>query len=92
MIKIQRMRWVILNLIVLVTVINILDRGTLNYMWQDGKDKISVEVIQPLAFSRALIGLGEAGPWPGTTKSNAEWFPIKERAIAQGFRYNSCSC
>ncbi len=57
MIKIQRMRWVILSLIAIVTVINILD-----------------------------------GPWPGTTKSNAEWFSIKERAIAQGFRYNSCSC
>ncbi len=162
--KIQGMRWVILSLIVLVTVINILDRGTLNYMWQDGKDKITGEVIQPgiaselqiisnemspeqkqqkskevfawiniffmlaygfsqllsgilydkvgtrngfsisafiwgsaialtsvvgsirsLTFFRILLGLGEAGPWPGTTKSNAEWFPIKERAIAQGF-------
>lgn len=28
--------------------------------------------------------IGEAGPWPGTTKSNAEWFPQKERAFAQG--------
>ena len=43
--KIQGMRWVILSLIVLVTVINILDRGTLNYMWQDGKDKITGEVL-----------------------------------------------
>lgn len=34
---------------------------------------------------RMLLGLGEAGPWPGTTKSNAEWFPQKERALAQGF-------
>jgi len=162
--KIQGMRWVILGLIVLVTVINILDRGTLNYMWQDGKDKITGEVVQLgiaselhivsndmapeerqqkskevfawinivfmlaygisqllsgvmydkvgtrngfsisaliwggaisltslvggvrlLALFRVLLGLGEAGPWPGTTKSNAEWFPIKERAIAQGF-------
>lgn len=162
--KIKGMRWVILSLIVLITVINILDRGTLNYMWQDGKDKITGEVVQPgiaselhiinadmspqeqqqkskevfaliniafmlaygisqlvsgamydrvgtrkgfsisaliwggaialtslvagvrqLAFFRIMLGLGEAGPWPGTTKSNAEWFPIKERAIAQGF-------
>ncbi len=162
--KIQGMRWVILSLIVLVTVINILDRGTLNYMWQDGIDKTTGMVVQPgiasdlhiisgemtpderqqkskevfawinitfmlayglsqllsgilydkvgtrhgfsisaliwgaaisltslaggvrlLAFFRVLLGLGEAGPWPGTTKSNAEWFPIKERAIAQGF-------
>ena len=162
--RINGMRWVILSLIVLVTVINILDRGTLNYMWQDGKDKTTGMVVQPgiaselhivsndmapeerqqkskevfawiniafmlaygvsqllsgvlydrvgtrngfcisaliwggaisltslvggvrlLAFFRVMLGLGEAGPWPGTTKSNAEWFPIKERAIAQGF-------
>lgn len=162
--KIKGMRWMILSLIVLVTVINILDRGTLNYMWQDGKDKTTGVVVQrgiaselnivnddmspdekqqkakeafawiniafmlaygvsqlvsgaiydrvgtrngfsisaliwggaialtslvtsvrQLAFFRVMLGLGEAGPWPGTTKSNAEWFPIKERAIAQGF-------
>jgi ACS family hexuronate transporter-like MFS transporter len=162
--KIKGMRWVILSLIVLVTIINILDRGTLNYMWQDAKDKNTGLVIQKgiaselniindsmtieeqqqkskevfawinisfmlayglsqilsgalydkvgtrkgfsisaliwggaitltalvtglkqLAFFRIVLGLGEAGPWPGTTKSNAEWFPIKERAIAQGF-------
>jgi ACS family hexuronate transporter-like MFS transporter len=162
--KIKGMRWVILSLIVLVTVINILDRGTLNYMWQDAKDKETGVVLQKgiaselhiinenmspeeqqqkgkeafaliniafmiaygisqlvsgamydkvgtrmgfnisaliwggaialtslvtgvrqLAFFRVMLGLGEAGPWPGTTKSNAEWFPIKERAIAQGF-------
>lgn len=162
--KIKGMRWVILSLIVLVTVINILDRGTLNYMWQDAKDKETGLILQKgiaselhiindnmspeekqqkgkeafaliniafmiaygisqlvsgamydkvgtrmgfnisaimwggaialtslvtgvrqLAFFRVMLGLGEAGPWPGTTKSNAEWFPIKERAIAQGF-------
>ncbi len=33
---------------------------------------------------RMALGLGEAGPWPGTVKSNAEWFPTKERALAQG--------
>jgi ACS family hexuronate transporter-like MFS transporter len=37
-----------------------------------------------LSFFRVLLGLGEAGPWPGTVKSNAEWFPLKERAFAQG--------
>ena len=44
--KIKGMRWVILSLIVLVTVINILDRGTLNYMWQDSKDRTTGAVIQ----------------------------------------------
>ncbi|MFI3332439.1 MAG: MFS transporter [Rikenellaceae bacterium] len=33
---------------------------------------------------RMALGLGEAGPWPGTVKSNAEWFPTNERALAQG--------
>lgn len=37
-----------------------------------------------LTFFRVMLGLGEAGPWPGTTKSNAIWFPQKERAFAQG--------
>jgi len=37
---------------------------------------------------RTFLGLGEAGNWPGATKSNAEWFPVKERALAQGI-FNS---
>ncbi len=40
--------------------------------------------LKSLTFFRVMLGLGEAGPWPGTTKSNAEWFPQKERAFAQG--------
>ena len=161
--KVNGLRWVILSMILLVTIINILDRGTLNYMWQDERDKATGIVIRHgiaselgiindamtpevrqakgkqvlswvniyfmLAYGLSqivsgkvydkigtrkgfivsaliwggavtltsfatglyslvtlgvIIGLGEAGPWPGTTKSNAEWFPIKERAMAQG--------
>lgn len=33
---------------------------------------------------RALLGVSEAGNWPGATKANAEWFPVNERALAQG--------
>jgi len=40
--------------------------------------------LSSLSFFRVMLGLGEAGPWPGAVKSNAEWFPIKERAFAQG--------
>lgn len=36
------------------------------------------------AFFRSVLGLSEAGNWPGAVKSNAEWFPAKERATAQG--------
>lgn len=37
-----------------------------------------------IGFLRTTLGISEAGNWPGAVKSNAEWFPIKERAIAQG--------
>jgi ACS family hexuronate transporter-like MFS transporter len=40
--------------------------------------------ILSFSFFRVTLGLGEAGNWPGAVKSNAEWFPVKERAIAQG--------
>lgn len=43
-----------------------------------------------LSFSifRAILGIAEAGNWPGAAKGNAEWFPTKERALAQGI-FNS---
>jgi len=43
-----------------------------------------------LSFSifRSLLGVAEAGNWPGAAKANAEWFPTKERAFAQGI-FNS---
>ena len=39
-----------------------------------------------LSFSivRAMLGISEAGAWPGAVKANAEWFPARERALAQG--------
>ena len=40
------------------------------------------------SFFRALLGVAEAGNWPGAAKGNAEWFPTKERAFAQGI-FNS---
>jgi MFS transporter, ACS family, hexuronate transporter len=36
------------------------------------------------SFFRALLGVSEAGNWPGATKASAEWFPVNERALAQG--------
>ncbi|CAL2078961.1 MFS transporter, ACS family, hexuronate transporter [Tenacibaculum sp. 190524A05c] len=41
-----------------------------------------------LSFVRGMLGLGEAGLWPGAVKSNGEWFPVKQRALAQGI-FNS---
>ncbi|MGI9229132.1 MAG: MFS transporter [Gammaproteobacteria bacterium] len=44
--------------------------------------------VAGFGLARFGLGIGEAGNWPGATKSNAEWFPIKERALAQGI-FNS---
>ncbi|NNF66388.1 MAG: MFS transporter [Gammaproteobacteria bacterium] len=44
--------------------------------------------LTSFAVFRGLLGISEAGNWPGATKANAEWFPIKERALAQGI-FNS---
>ncbi|HTH38948.1 MAG TPA: MFS transporter [Pyrinomonadaceae bacterium] len=39
-------------------------------------------------FVRFLLGLGEAGNFPASIKTVAEWFPKKERALATGI-FNS---
>jgi MFS transporter, ACS family, aldohexuronate transporter len=38
--------------------------------------------LSSLSFFRFLLGAGEAGNWPGAAKVSAEWFPIRERALA----------
>ncbi|QJD94909.1 MFS transporter [Mucilaginibacter robiniae] len=40
------------------------------------------------AFVRSLFGIGEAGNFPASIKTVAEWFPKKERALATGI-FNS---
>ena len=37
---------------------------------------------------RFLLGLGEAGNWPGAAKVIAEWFPIRQRALGMAI-FNS---
>lgn len=139
--KLRGLRWWIIGLVCLATVINYIDRSALAIMWPDisedldmsksdyalilniflvayavgqsvsGKmfDKIGTRAgfvisitvwgiatslhalargVFSFSFFRILLGLGEAGNWPGAVKSNAEWFPQKERALAQGI-FNS---
>jgi ACS family hexuronate transporter-like MFS transporter len=139
--KLPGLRWWIVGLIGLATVVNYIDRSSLAVMWPDiskdlGLNKsdyagilsffmvayavgqsisgrlfdrvgtrlgfvISIVVwsiscaLHGLARSlasfglfRALLGLSEAGNWPGAAKANAEWFPVRERALAQGI-FNS---
>ena len=139
--KLKGLRWWIIFLIFLATVINYIDRTAFALLWPgmgkdlgmdnsdyaimlnifmacyalgkfaSGKlyDKIGTRLgftvsiivwslasafhafargLITLSLFRGLLGLGEAGNWPGAVKSNGEWFPVKERAIAQGI-FNS---
>lgn len=49
-----------------------------------------VNSVFSLGVCRLLLGLGEAGNWPGAVKAISEWFPPKERAFAIGL-FNSGS-
>lgn len=145
--KLKGLRWWVVGLIAVATIINYIDRQSLGVLWPDiasdlYPDKtddqrkeiyglISVIFVFSYAFGqaifgkifdwvgtrmgfalsigvwsvatalhaaaqgllsfgifRSILGVAEAGNWPGATKSNAEWFPTKERAFAQGL-FNS---
>ena len=141
MMKIKGLRWWIIGLIFIATVINYIDRTAFALLWpQMGEDlgmdnsdyafmlnifmvtyavskflsgrlydKIGTRIgfiasivvwslaaafhavargVISLSVVRGLLGLGEAGLWPGAVKSNGEWFPVKQRALAQGI-FNS---
>jgi len=145
--KIKGLRWWVIALIALATVINYIDRQALVVLWPSisedlypdksmterkeiyalisvvfmfsyafgqsifGKifDKVGTRIgfvlsigfwsistalhalakgVVSFSIFRSLLGVSEAGNWPGAAKGNAEWFPIKERAFAQGI-FNS---
>lgn len=44
--------------------------------------------LRSLSAFRFILGLGEAGNWPGAAKTVAEWFPAKQRALGMGI-FNS---
>lgn len=136
-----RLRWMIVSLVALATIINYIDRGALGFLWPEISEDIGLTktdyaiILNVFTFAyafgqtlfgkifdwigtrfgfilsitvwsaatmahalasgltsftifRAILGVSEAGNWPGATKANAEWFPIKERALAQGI-FNS---
>lgn len=139
--KIKGLRWWIIGLIAVATIINYIDRSAINILWPyiykdfgiadaDSKNALALittffmvayalgqtvfgkimdavgtkigfvisivlwsisiamhalaRSLNSFGIFRFLLGFGESGNWPGATKSNAEWFPAKERAIAQG--------
>lgn len=44
--------------------------------------------LSSLSAFRFLLGIGEAGNWPGAAKVATEWFPVRERAFAMAI-FNS---
>lgn len=49
-----------------------------------------VHTVTGFSMARFLLGIGEAGNFPAATKTVAEWFPKRERALAFGI-FNSGS-
>ncbi|WP_394176396.1 MFS transporter [Thalassotalea litorea] len=145
--QVKGLRWWVIMLIALATIINYIDRQALSVLWPDIVEdlfpdesalerkqiyaNISIVFVFAYAFGqaifgkifdwvgtrigfvlsigvwslatvahafaqgvlsfsifRAILGVAEAGNWPGAAKGNAEWFPTKERALAQGI-FNS---
>jgi ACS family hexuronate transporter-like MFS transporter len=46
--------------------------------------------LASFSFFRFLLGVGEAGNWPGAAKVMAEWFPARQRALGMAI-FNSGS-
>jgi ACS family hexuronate transporter-like MFS transporter len=44
--------------------------------------------LRSLSACRFMLGLGEAGNWPGAAKTVTEWFPARQRAFAMAI-FNS---
>jgi len=61
-------------------------------VWWSIADVLHAAARSVWGFSlfRFLLGMGEAGNWPGAVRVIAEWFPPKERALAAGI-FNSGS-
>lgn len=47
-----------------------------------------VRGLASLSFFRFMLGLGEAGNWPGAAKTVAQWFPVRQRAFGMAI-FNS---
>jgi ACS family hexuronate transporter-like MFS transporter len=44
--------------------------------------------LASLSVLRFVLGLGEAGNWPGAAKAMTEWMPVRQRALGMGI-FNS---
>src|SRR6476661_4454536 len=87
------LRWWIAGLIFLATLINFINRLTLSIIvWSIASMLHAFATgLFSLNCFRFLLGIGEAGNWPGAARVIAEWFPARQRAIGMGI-FNSGVC
>lgn len=76
----------------LVSWIGVESQFRLSYPWFSWAEKgfVLLTLVMPLTaagfmFARILLGLTEGANFPGAIKATAEWFPVKERALATGW-------
>jgi ACS family hexuronate transporter-like MFS transporter len=76
----------------LVSWIGVDSQFRLNYPWFSWAEKsfVFLTLVMPMTaagfmFARILLGLTEGANFPGAIKATAEWFPVKERALATGW-------
>ena len=75
----------------LVSWIGVDSQFRMSYPWFSWAEKgfIMTTVVMPMTaagfmFARVALGLTEGANFPGAIKATAEWFPVKERALATG--------
>lgn len=72
--------------------LNVQEQFRLSYPWFSWTEKgfIWATFAMPMTaagfmFARVMLGLTEGANFPGAIKTVAEWFPVKERALATGW-------
>lgn len=72
--------------------IGVAEQFRMSYPWFSWTEKgfIWMTLAMPMTaagfmFARIALGLTEGGNFPGAIKTVAEWFPVKERALATGW-------
>lgn len=62
--------------------------ASFSFPWLSSAERVATFTIPftvlGFASARILLGLAEGGNFPGAIKTVAEWFPVKERALATG--------
>jgi ACS family hexuronate transporter-like MFS transporter len=71
--------------------IGVAEQFRLNYPWFSWAEKgvVWMTLAMPMTaagfmLARIALGLSEGGNFPGAIKAVAEWYPVKERALATG--------